>query len=410
MDAEALFVGRDGVGVIGAMHERQAVTRAQVARLETGHDVVLVIMAGGDKEIRVADLLLLELCHRGGVTVDHRRPLQQFDEFLAPVLATLDDAHVEVLPAFEHLRQHRAVLAAAEDHHFSLRAGPGLRIKQRQGRGKLVGVAKQRGDVARLQLVAGGGHDDFAAALDERHAHLAGQLQVEQGPPDGRGCRRNRTLEQFDATTREFLDHQAFGIADVLGQFHGGEPLDAEQVVDLEVRPVVEEPFVALQRPVHTGHRLAGAQRAAEGSGNQVHVAVAGEGEQQIAISRSRLGQSGHIRAVGAHHPGVELFVQFAGQHLIGLDDGDVVVPVGEIVGQMAAHFARACDDDVHDARKLSRRELATGLPPCKSNCWWPKRLVGQPGRPRRRFSARASTRRATAGGPTPDWAAPPPG
>ncbi|MFM1941121.1 MAG: hypothetical protein RI897_103 [Verrucomicrobiota bacterium] len=128
MDLELLTVAGDHVCVVGAVDESQAVAGAEAFCLEAGHDVVFIVAAGGDEEVGISDLFLLELLDGGGVALDDDCSLEVFREVAAEAGVAFDDTDA-VAAAFEHLGEGEAVFTASKDDHAGFLFGQAFRAE-----------------------------------------------------------------------------------------------------------------------------------------------------------------------------------------------------------------------------------------------------------------------------------------
>ena len=88
-------------------------------------------------------------------------------------------------------------------------------------------------------------------------------------------------------------------------------------------------------------------------AGHHVHFVVRGHGDEHVGILGA--GQIQHVRprCVAGHRADVEPPPQLGEPRLVGIDEGDVEVFAGEVLGQRAADLPGAEDEDVH---RLSMR------------------------------------------------------
>ena len=92
-------------------------------------------------------------------------------------------------------------------------------------------------------------------------------------------------------------------------------------------------------------------------TGDHVGLVTVGDGDQHVGILSTRFAQHLGVGAVTVDHPQVKLVLQFAQAFAVGVDDGDVVVLPGQVLGQSAADLAGSQNDDLHRERLLTLRQ-----------------------------------------------------
>ena len=154
-----------GVGVVSPVNEGQAILRPQAVRLETGHDVVLVNAGDSDKEVSFADPLFFHLGDGSRVGIDDRDVGEKIAQFPAALGVLFENPNAAV-PAFERLREGKAIFASAENDNVALGVFPRLIPKLQDGVVQLRGFAEEGNEVIGHEDLARGGDNRFFAPGD----------------------------------------------------------------------------------------------------------------------------------------------------------------------------------------------------------------------------------------------------
>ena len=92
---------------------------------------------------------------------------------------------------------------------------------------------------------------------------------------------------------------------------------------------------------------------------DKVYLLVVGHGRHDVDIGQLRLLQCLKAGPVPVDHQGVQLLARPANLARVGLDDGDVVLFLGQTLAQLEANVPGSDDEDFH--RKLPPPRLNTG-------------------------------------------------
>ena len=130
---------------------------------------------------------------------------------------------------------------------------------------------------------------------------------------------------EFDATSGNVFNNQSLRITHKFRQFDGRQSFGAEQVINVEMRPYVKEPFLALNTGMNPGNGLLGSKRLGDGGGDQIGIVQTGKGQKQIAFTDVCLCQCGCGSPVSAQDAGIQALIQVFRSFLRSFDDRDVV-------------------------------------------------------------------------------------
>lgn len=272
---------------------------------------------------------------------------------MAQLWIRFDDPDPEAA-ALEHLCQGKTVIPAAEDHDADVTFVEDVGLEEAKDFSEAIGFAEERDQVAWEKRVLSCRDDGGPATLNDCDTDAGGQGEFKQAFARGFAVGRNVGLLEFNPAAGQFLDEQAFGISDEFREFDGCEAFGTKKVIDLEMRFVIEKPFFPLGVRMNARDGFPGTESAGHGSGNEIGIVIAGEGEEDIAFADIGFGEGGGGAPRAADDLDIEAFVEIFGEWLGGFDDGDVVELAGKSFGQVPADFAGADDNDIHG----SPREL----------------------------------------------------
>ena len=362
------------VGVAAPVHQREHARGAQLLGQQAAHDVVLVVVGGGDEEIHFVDVLVAEQVLVGAVAVqDQHRFIQLCGQILAAGAVAVDQLQVHML--LQRARQMQAHIAGTGNHHAAhRRAGA---VHGRQHRADIVARHEEEHLVTRQDhAVRPAGHETVGlvgkAAVDRHHVH-AGIGQQLGKPADrlphhggtGRGTHRHHEchamgklahlqclgkLHQLLDVARDRslgADHVAHGKAVLAQQFHVLGPLGRAQARDAVRGMKAHEGGLA--------HR-------------QVDGVIGRAGQQQVGIVGAGIGQHRRLRAVSQDAAQVEALLQLGQQFRIVVDHGDVVALGYQMLGDAFADAAGTEDDDFHGNKSGCEWEPFTGG--SAGGCW----------------------------------------
>ena len=94
-------------------------------------------------------------------------------------------------------------------------------------------------------------------------------------------------------------------------------------------------------------------------TGDHVHLVGVGDRDQHVCVFGAGILEHRRIAAHAAHGTDIQAIAQFAQPFRIGIDDGDVVALVGQVLGQGAAHLAGTENNDLHALCCLSSPRTA---------------------------------------------------
>ena len=333
--------------------QRDGPARAQATRHQRRHDVVLVVVGQRAEHVDLLDVLVGQERLVGRVAVEHHRVVEGLGQVLGPRPVVLD--HLDRRRAFERLRQPHADMPAPGDQDAA--AG------QRQ-------LAELRGEAA--DLIRDGHEEHIVVRFDdrrpvdgdrclppvhgdhpERHARQAVGEAADRST-DRRASGGRADLHQNRPPAGELADLDRRRVLDQQPDVAGDELFRADHHVDrypalLEQRRIGE----VIGRPDARDQRRHPEQRVGDLAGEHVGLVAVGRREQQVGVAGAGFLQHPRARRRTDHRPDIELLLERLKRPGFDVDDGDVVLLVGEAVRDGAPDLARAEDDDVHRRRRL---------------------------------------------------------
>ena len=331
--------------VVGLLHQRHRATDTEALAELARHQVALVLLADAEEGVGVADVLLLQEVQVGRVGVQHDDALQHLAEVLGLAAVLDDDAHVDVF-ALQLLADLLCYARGAEHHHRARLALllPELLLE----RGDRLRLAEHEHLVAGAQVVGAARHQHLARAIDGGDQHARRQLQVLQLLAGERAAFQHDEAPQLHAAFGEVVDAERLVEPHRLHHFLGGEVVERQQQVVLEV--LAEEGL----RPPHrrrvaqAQHRLLGAHALAEQAGQHVDLVVVRHRQQQVGLVR--VGAIEHVgaRTVAVHGLNVEQVGDAPHALQVRVDDGDGVPFGRQHLRQIRTDLAEPDDQDVH--------------------------------------------------------------
>src|SRR5690606_26933237 len=125
-DGDVDLASLDQVHIVGVVDQRHDLAHAQPLGQHGGHDVGFVIVGDGTEDIGIFDILFQQQVLIRPVALQHNGAVEGFRQFHAAVMVTLDQ--LDVVTAFQLLRQMKANIAAAGDQDALVRLFPRLQF------------------------------------------------------------------------------------------------------------------------------------------------------------------------------------------------------------------------------------------------------------------------------------------
>ena len=311
-------------------------------------DGVHFVHAGaGHEAVHAFQMLFLQQFFFGAVPAVDGGPGQGFHQFFTPGHIPLDDGHVRVALQ-EHFGQVIAELAAPYDHHVFAFVGADADFLE-EGLG-IPGHGDDGQDVPFLDHRVPVRDQDVAVPFDDAHQDVLSQVgNVLQGPADEHGRLGYPEPEHVDPVLGEADDLNGGGKVQQPGDFLGGFHfrIDGHGQVQSLLEVVA---FVGIMGAADPGDGVAlVVVQFGNDTGKQVHLVAFGDGNEHVRMFQVGFGQDVETGTVAydPHHIVIGGNVPDDGG--VGIDDGHVVVFLGELGNDAPPHFAAPYNYDLHD-------------------------------------------------------------
>ena len=193
------------------------------------------------------------------------------------------------------------------------------------------------------------GNDELVAPLGGADQHLRHPLPVEIAEAVAQEGVALLRLEahHVDASAGEGLDGDGGGEAEDAGDLLGCRQVGVDDHVQPDL-PLQHIGVTAVVRVAYPGHGVLRAQALGDEAAHQVRLVHAGDGDDQVGASHAGLHQHADRRAVAVEAHGVQRAVGTAEMLRLVIHQRDVVLLLGQLLGDGIAHLAAAYDDDLH--------------------------------------------------------------
>ena len=214
------------------------------------------------------------------------------------------------------------------------------------------------------------GDDELIAPLGGADQHLRHPFPVEVAEAVAQNGVALLHLEadHVDASAGEGLDGDGGGEAEDTGDLLGRRQVGVDDHVQPDL-PLQHIGVTAVVRVAYPGHSVLRAQALGDEAAHQVRLVHAGDGDDQVGASYAGLHQHADRRAVAVEAHGVQCAVGTAEMLRLVIHQRDVVLLLGQLLGDGIAHLAAAYDDDLHvsssapAARSLSSSAAENSAP-----------------------------------------------
>ena len=315
--------------------------------METSKDVGFRRVGHGNEGIGIGQAFLLEQLDIRRIAIDNKRIREQSTQVFAAFAVLLDEG--DALFVFERQGGVASYASATGNHQvFNLKISTSSQFLHRV---HLVGLAYDVGHIAGFENGVGVRDDGLAVPQDGHNAHLQSGIDLAQFLDrlafDGRFLFESDEVHR-QQTAAEIEKFGGDGMVEEIGYFLGGDAFGTHQFVDAEVA----EHFAVLGRQQFgigdARHRLLGLEFFGQNAGHQVDRFVVQHREEKVTILH--VGLFEHLGRCRIAHDSqqVRLLLQSSQQFRVGVDNGDVVVQQSQRLGQIKAHFAIACNNDIH--------------------------------------------------------------
>ena len=314
--------------------------------VEGDDEVILIPVGEGHKGVGGGHVLLLQQLLVGAVPAQDGGVGQGLAEHPAPLLAPLHDFH----PHAQAIQDGGQVVGdAPAAHQEDVAALGGVAAQQAEEGGQAGGLADE------VEPVTHPGHE---GAVGDHHVL---PLPLHRAEEHGQ-------LLNLAALGRQGLAHQEVLLPDTeADELHPapakglqiGRRGEAEQAGDLHRRGILridhqinaqgileQGELLGVLHVAHPGDGVLGAQPLRGQGADHVDLIHAGRGDHHVRAPRLRLPQGGQGRAIALDAQDVQGLRGPAEGVVVGINDRDVVLLLGEVLRQGKADLAVSHDDD----------------------------------------------------------------
>lgn len=312
-----------------------------------GQDGVDFVHAGaGHEAVHAFQVFFPEQLFFSAVPAVDGGPGQGFHQFFAPGHIPFDDGHFR-MALQEHLGQVVAELAAPHDHDVFAFVGADADFLE-EGLG-IPGHGDDGEDIPLLDHRIPVGDQDVAVPFDDAHQQVHCEMgNFLQGPADEHGGWGHPEPEHVDPVLGEADDFNGGREVQQPGNFLGGFHFRVDG--HGQVQPLLEVvPFVGIMGTPDPGDGMAlMVVQFGDDAGQKVHFVAFGDGDEHVRMGQIGLGQDVEAGTV-AHDPHyIVIGGNIPDDGGVGVDDGNVVVFLGELGDDAPSHFPASYNYDLH--------------------------------------------------------------
>ena len=314
---------------------------------EQGDDQVVLIPVGeGHKGVGRRHVLLLQQALVGAVAAEDGGVGEQLAEQAAAGLVPLHDLHLHALPLQDG---GQVVGDAPAPHQEHVAALGGVAAQQAEEGGQAAGLADHIEPVPRLGHEGAVG-DHHVPPLPLRRAEEHGQ-GLELVALGGQGMAGHEVplphpeADELHPAPAEGLQIGRRREAEQPGDLHRRGVLRIDHHVDAQ-GILQKGQLLGVLHVAHPGDGVPGAQSLGRQAADHVDLIHAGRGDHHVCAPRLRLPQGGQRRAIALDAQDVQGLRGPAEGIVIGVNDRDVVLLLGEVFRQGKADLAISHDDD----------------------------------------------------------------
>src|SRR5918998_1333586 len=316
--AQGVGQGRE----LPAAHARDGYTGSKLAGVHRGEKVRPVVAGDGDECVGPVYALLQQKVSGEAVSVEHEPLLELRGHVAGPDLVPLDDLHRHA-DSLEGLSQPQPDAPAPVDRHVLDRRSVGSHHIHHLG--DALPAGDEQDVIPVFQHRISPGHKYLPTPHHPDHEALLGEPHVPERPAHGRGRLIQNHLRDLYFASGEgvhvYRPRHEQGILDLFRRHLLG--------VDDEIDPqyVSRERLlrIVVVRVVEAGHGARHSLGLRRQARDNVHLVGCRRGYQQLGFLDPGLRQYLGARPVAVDHQGVELLGQPFHQHLVLLDEYDIM-------------------------------------------------------------------------------------
>ena len=324
--------------------------------VEGDNEVVFIPVGEGYEGVGGGHILLLQKFLVGAVAADDRGLGQYLAEMAAAVQTALNDLYVYAKP----LQNGGEVVCDSSAAHQKYVAAPGIVPPQQAKEGGQAGrLADQIEPVPHLGHKGTVGDDHISLRpLGGTEPHREG---LELAALGGQGMSHQKVLlphpeaNQLHPTPAKGLQIGGRGKAKQTGDLRRRGVFRVDDQVDAQGL-LQQGELHSIFYIAYPGDRILGAQPLGGQAADHVDLIHTGGGDQHIRSIHTRLSQGGNGRAVAFDTHDIQGLRGVAESGVVGVNYGDIVLLLREVLGEGKAHLAVAHDDDFQAPYILSER------------------------------------------------------